>query len=112
MLCIRAMSECYAAKARAAMLVLRYELSKESTDMKKALICLEESLRHYRTLVDLTRETYHFANSLQMGIRKIPFTGSDGQYKHWTECLGAYEKELKDFRQEVESLVPITISID
>jgi hypothetical protein len=104
MLCIRAMSEFYAAKARAAMLVLRYQFSKDATDMKKALIFLEESLEHYRTLADLTAETYAFANSLQMGIRKIPFTGSDGKYKHWTECAGAYEKELKEFQKEVDSL--------
>jgi hypothetical protein len=105
MLCIRAMSKFYAAKAKAAMLVLRYEFSKELTDMKKALVFLEESLEHYRNLSDLTAEAYVFANSLQMGIRKIPFTGSDGQYKHWTECIGAYEKELKDFQQEVENLI-------
>ncbi|MFC1636763.1 hypothetical protein ACFL5Z_18200, partial [Planctomycetota bacterium] len=103
MLCIRAMSECYAAKARAAMLILRYEFSKDAADMKKALAFLEESIRHYRILVDLTKETYAFANSLQMGIRKIPFTGSDGQYKHWTECMEVYEKELKDFRQKMEN---------
>jgi hypothetical protein len=105
MLCIRAMSECYAAKARAAMLVLRYEFSQDAKDMEKALVFLKESLVHYRNLADLTAETYVFANSLQMGIRKIPFPGSDGKYKHWTECLGAYEKELKDFRKKVESLI-------
>jgi hypothetical protein len=98
------MSEFYATKARAAMLVLRYQLSKDAADMKKASVFLEESLEHYRNLTDLTAETYAFANSLQMGIRKIPFTGSDGKYKHWTECIGAYEKELEDFRQQVENL--------
>jgi len=107
MLCIRAMSEFYAAKAKAAMLVLRYQFSKDTTDMEKALDFLEESLELYRNLVDLTAETYVFANSLQMGIRKIPFTGSDGQYKHWTECIGVYEKELKDFQQEVENLISL-----
>jgi hypothetical protein len=105
MLCIRAMSEFYAAKAKAAMLVLRYQFSKDTMDMKKALGFLEESLEHYRNLTDLTAETYVFANSLQMGIRKIPFTGSDGQYKHWTECIKEYEKELKDFQQEIENLI-------
>jgi hypothetical protein len=101
MLCIRAMSEFYATKARAAMLVLRYQFSKDTMDMKKALVFLEESLEHYRNLSDLTAETYAFANSLQMGIRKIPFTGSDGKYKHWTECIGVYEKELEDFRHQI-----------
>ena len=105
MLCIRAMSEFYAAKARAAMLVLRYGFSKDPMDMKKALVFLEESLDHYRTLPNLTAETYDYANSLQMRIRKIPFTGADGKYKHWTECLVAYEKELKEFRLEVENLI-------
>jgi hypothetical protein len=107
MFCIRAMSEFYAAKARAAMLVLCYEYSKDATEMKEALAFLEKSLKHYRNLTDLTAETYVFANSLQMGIRKIPFTGSDGQYKHWTECIRVYEKELKDFQQEVENLIAV-----
>jgi hypothetical protein len=98
------MSEFYAAKTKAAMLVLRYQFSKEATDMKKALVFLEESLKHYRNLTSLTAETYVFANSLQMGIRKIPFTGSDGRFKHWNECIGAYEKELKEFRQEIANL--------
>jgi len=102
--CIRAMSEYYAAKAQAAMLVLRYEFSKDTSDIKRALTYMEESLGHYRALVDLTRETYHFANSLQMGIRKIPFTGSDGQYKHWAQCIEAYEKELANFRQKAENV--------
>ena len=105
MLCIRAMSEFYAAKARAAILVLRYKFSKDATDMKKALVFLKESIEHYRTLTDLTAETYQFANSLQTGIRKIPFTSSNGRYKHWTECIGMYEKELKDFQQEMESSI-------
>ncbi|MHC4477747.1 MAG: beta-N-acetylhexosaminidase family protein [Planctomycetota bacterium] len=106
-LCIRAMSEFYAAKARAAMLVLRYEYSKDVTEMKKALAFLEKSLKYYRKLTNLTAETYVYANSLQMGIRKIPFTGSDGQYKHWAECIRVYEKELKDFQQEVENLIAV-----
>lgn len=106
-LCIRAMSEFYAAKARAAMLVLRYKYSKDVTEIKKAFAFLEKSLKHYRNLTDLTAETYVFANSLQMGIRKIPFTGSDGQYKHWIECIRVYEKELKDFQQEVENLIAV-----
>jgi hypothetical protein len=106
-LCIRAMSEFYAAKARAAMLVLRYEYSKDVTEMKKALTFLEKSIKYYRNLTDLTAGAYVFANSLQMEIRKIPFTGSDGQYKHWTECIMVYEKELKDFQQKVEKLIAV-----
>jgi hypothetical protein len=87
------------------MLVLRFKHSKDITEMKKASVFLEKSFKHYQKLTDLTAETYVFANSLQMGIRKIPFTGSDGQYKHWTECIEAYEKELKDFQQEVKNLI-------
>jgi hypothetical protein len=72
--------------------------------MEKAIPFLEKSLEYYRALVDLTTETYDYANSLQMGIRKIPFTGSDGQYKHWSECIEAYEKELTHFRQKAENV--------
>jgi hypothetical protein len=48
--CIRAMSQNYAAKAQAAMLVLRYNYSRDIGDMERAERCLAESLDHFRTL--------------------------------------------------------------
>src|SRR6266852_171991 len=52
--CIRAMSQNYAAKANAALLVLRYNYSKDIRDMEQAAKFLAESFVHYQTLVQLT----------------------------------------------------------
>jgi hypothetical protein len=105
--CIRAMSQNYAAKANAAILVLRYQRSRDVADMEKAATFLAESLEHYRTLAKLTRDTYRYANSMQTGQRKIPVSGGvDGKPAsyHWTQLVGLYEAELADFQRKVEAL--------
>jgi hypothetical protein len=107
MRCIRAMSQNYAAKANAAMLVLRYNHSHDIADMEKAATCLAESLEHYRTLTNLTRDTYRFANSMQTNQRKIPVSGGiNGKPANynWTQLLPMYEKELADFQNCVAEL--------
>jgi hypothetical protein len=105
--CIRAMSQNYAAKVNAAIFVLRYNFSKDISDMKKAEEYLAESLNHYRTLTELTRDTYHFAQSMQTSQRKIPYPGGENGEPanfHWTQVLGKYEKELVDFQKHVQDL--------
>jgi hypothetical protein len=105
--CIRAMSENYAEKAKAAMCVLRYGYSKSSTDMEAAEKHLAASLAYYRELVGLTRDTYNFANSMQTSQRKIPVVGGiDGHPAnyHWSQLLPIYEKELADFQQKVAAI--------
>jgi hypothetical protein len=105
--CIRAMSQHYAAKANAAMHVLRYKHSNDIADMERAASHLAESLEHYRKLTELTRDTYKFANSMQTSQRKIPTTGGvDGKpaYFHWTQMLPLYEAELADFQKRVAAL--------
>jgi hypothetical protein len=104
MLCIRAMSEYYAAKAQAAMSVLRYRFSRDVKDMNEALDFLQDSLDKYKELTGLTKDAYSYANSLQTGARKIPFRGAGGAFKHWAECLSIYEKELSDFRRDLDEL--------
>jgi len=105
--CIRAMSENYAAKVNAAICVLRYGFSKDIQDMKQAAKYLEESLKHYRKLTELTRDSYTFAQSMQTSQRKIPFPGAeDGKPAnyHWIEVLKKYEKELEDFKRQIQDL--------
>ena len=87
--------------------VLRYNLSNDVADMEKAAEQLAESLEHYRTLAELTKGRYQFANSMQTSQRQIPvpapsmpgrriFTGR-------SSC-SVYEKELADFEQSVRQL--------
>jgi len=105
--CIRAMSQNYAAKANAALCVLRYRHSHDIADMEQAASYLAESLEHYRKLADLTKDTYKFANSMQTSQRKIPTTGGkDGKPAnyHWTQMLPNYESELADFQKQVAAL--------
>jgi predicted GH43/DUF377 family glycosyl hydrolase len=105
--CIRAMSQNYAAKANAALRVLRYRHSHDVADMAQAARFLAESLDHYRELVRLTDGTYRFANSMQTRQRRIPVPGGiDGELAnyHWRQLLPLYEKELADFQAEVTRL--------
>jgi hypothetical protein len=105
--CIRAMTESYAEKVRAAMLVLRYRFSHELSDMEKAETHLAKSFEAYLRLAELTRDTYHFANSLQTSHRKIPFSGGEDGHPanyHWTQLIDDYHRELADFKAMVESL--------
>lgn len=102
--CIRAMAQSYAAKANAAYHVLRFRRSRDAADMEQAGTLLAESLEHFRRLEALTRDTYHFANTMQTAQRRIPVVGGhDGAPAnyHWTQLLPTYEKELADFQQQV-----------
>ena len=95
--CIREMALNYAAKAQAAMLVLRYGHSHDVGDMEKAAVLLGQSLDHYRALARLTAETYLYAQSMQTNQRAIPVKGGiNGRREnyHWTQLVLLYEKEL------------------
>ena len=105
--CIRAMSQNYAAKASAAMCVLRYQHSHDIADMEKAQQYLSESLDHYREMVSLTEHTYRFANSMQTRQRRVPVSGGkNGKPANylWSQLLPLYEKELADFQKRVNDL--------
>jgi hypothetical protein len=102
--CIREMTRHYVAKADAARLVLRHRLSNDPKDLRRAATRLEESLTHYRKLIRLTDETYRFANSLQIGHRRIPVRGvidDEPAYFHWRQVKPLYEEELKQFLQQL-----------
>jgi hypothetical protein len=102
--CIELVSQNYAEKVRAALLVLRYGYSRDREDMKKAAVHLEKSLEIYRTLAQRTAGTYRYANTLQTGHRRIPIRAwKDDRpyYYHWQQMLPLYEEELAQFQQRV-----------
>jgi hypothetical protein len=105
--CIRAMTENYAAKVEAAMLVLKFQQSEQTPLVEEAVEKLRESLDHFRTLTNLTKDTYHFANSMQTDTRRIPVTGAIGTEPvsfHWTQLVAVYEQELADFETAVSAI--------
>ena len=72
--------------------------------LDQAVPLLEESLVHWRRLVELTDGTYLYANSMQTSMRRIPIGGDDGKNKHWVEMLPHYEKELAALRANIQLL--------
>lgn len=104
MYCLNSLANHYAAKADAAMSVLRYKYSLDIKDLERADNMLKWSVEHYRQLVKHTDKTYYYANSMQTQQRKIPMRGVDGTYKHWREMLPVFEKELKTFQHKIDSL--------
>ncbi len=105
--CIRAMSQNYAAKANAALGVLRYQRTHDLHDLEQARSDLAASLEDFRTLERLTRDTYSYANSMQTAQRRIPVVGAEGGKPanfHWTQLLPVYEKELADFDAKLAAL--------
>lgn len=106
--CIRAMSQNYAAKATAAIHVLKFEQNHDVAEMEQASKFLAESLEHYHKLAELTKDTYAAANSMQTSQRMVPTRGGDRDNKpamyHWTQMLPNYEQELEDFNKRLADL--------
>ena len=104
MLCYDAFTRSFTDKVKAAMLVLRYKYSNDVGDLEKALPLLEQSVKAYTELVDLTKNTYLYANSMQTSQRRIPIDGTDGENKTWEELLPHYQKELDNFKNNLERI--------
>lgn len=105
--CIQAMARNYSDKVHAAELVLRYQYSHDVSDMEKAEKFLAESLTDYQRLDELTKATYHYANSMQTSQRKIPVSGGVGGKPAnylWSQLVPLYQKELADFQAKVARL--------
>lgn len=100
----RAFANFLSEKVKAAMLVLEYDHSGNLEALEKAEPHLKESLNYYRELVELTKDRYLYANSMQTGMRRIPIGGNDGKYKTWEEMLPLYEEEYQNFRQNLSTL--------
>jgi hypothetical protein len=99
-----ALANNYAEKASAALDVLRYKYSNDINDLEKGYVHLQASLTWFQKLVDLTKGTYLYANSMQTSQRKIPIGGNDGKNKTWEELLPFYKQELNNFRRNIDSL--------
>jgi hypothetical protein len=102
--CYNAFANCFAEKVKAALLVLRYQYSKDIADLEKAVPSLRKSLEFYTELVRLTDNTYLYANSMQTAQRRIPITGLNGTNKTWKELLPHYQTELDNFIRNIEML--------
>ena len=106
--CILILTEYYAARVEAALLVLRYGYSRDTTDLTKALPLLEKSVSDYRKLAALTASSYRYANGLQNAEITVPFSCGGGKNVHWKECLPYYEKELNAFKANLGKLEATT----
>lgn len=104
MYCYNALANSYAHKVWAALWVLRYRYSGQLSDLEKALPELQISLEDYRQLVSRTKNTYLYANSMQTGARKIPVSGKGGKNKTWAQLLPYYQRELDNFKRNLQSL--------
>lgn len=102
--CYQAYADFFSEKVQAAMLILRYTHSQDISDLDKAVPHIEKSLQHYRKLVDLTKDTYLYANSMQTAQRRIPIGGDDGKNKTWAELLPHFEDELANVKKNIEFL--------
>jgi hypothetical protein len=100
----RAFAKCMNAKVKAAALVLRYTYSNDLSDLDKARPFLAESLEDYKALVDLTKDTYLYANSMQTRQRRLPIGGDDGKNKTWLELLPMFTDELANFDRNLAGL--------
>ena len=99
-----AMARFYAEKVRASLHILRFKYSNDIVDLEKAIPFLEQSVKAYAELTDLTVNTYLYANSMQTKQRKIPMRGVDATFIHWKEMLPVYQKELDIFKSHVKAL--------
>jgi hypothetical protein len=100
----KAFADFFSEKVKAAILVLRYSYSNDITDLDKAMPHLEKSIQHYELLVNLTKDSYLYANSMQTAQRRIPIGGDDGNNKTWAELLPHYERELANFKRNLDLL--------
>ena len=104
MRCYRLFAYFFDRKVKAARKVLDYQYTKDIKNLDEAVPLLEESLDYYRQLVDLTKDTYLYANSMQTTMRRIPIAGDDGKNKTWAELYVHYQKELENFKNNIAML--------
>lgn len=102
--CYQALANFFAEKVNAALLVSRYRYSKDISDLDKAVTFLEKSIEYYEKVVELTRESYLYANSMQTRQRRIPIGGDEGKNKTWAELSDHYRIELVNFKKNIQLL--------
>jgi len=99
--CYREFAYFFNNKVKAAKLVLDYQWGKDIKNLDAAVPYLEKSLEHFSKLVELTKNSYWYANSMQTSQRRIPIGGDDGKNKTWEELLVHYKKELTNFQNNL-----------
>lgn len=102
--CYREFAYAFNLKVKAAKLVLDYQWGKDLQRLEEAVPLMEQSLDHYRKLVELTKDRYYYANSMQTAQRRIPIGGDGGKNKTWEEMLVHYEKELENYKANLAML--------
>jgi len=102
--CYREFAYFFENKVKAAKLVLDYQWGKDIKNLDNAAIFLQQSLMHYSKLVELTKNSYWYANSMQTSQRRIPIGGDDGKNKTWEELLVHYKKEFSNFQNNLTLL--------
>jgi hypothetical protein len=102
--CYQAFANFFSEKVEAAMRILRYTHSNDISDLEKAIPFVEKSVEYYKQLVELTKNTYLYANSMQTAQRRIPIGGDDAKNKTWEELLLHYEAELANFKKNIDFL--------
>lgn len=102
--CMQAFTHALADKVEAALLVMRYDLSGSLADLDAVTPYLTRSLDHYKQLVELTKDSYLYANSMQTKQRRVPIGGDDGKYTTWAELLPHFENELLQFEANRQRL--------
>lgn len=102
--CYREFAHFFNNKVKAAKLVLDYQWGKDLKNLDVAIPYLEKSLEHYAKLVELTKDSYLYANSMQTAQRRIPIGGDDGKNKTWEELYAHYQKELANYKNNLSVL--------
>lgn len=102
--CYREFAYAFGYKVKAAQHVLNYRWGKDISELDVAVPLMEKSLEYYRKLVDLTKDSYLYANSMQTSQRRIPIGGDGGKYKTWIEMLPRYEMELANLKKNIAIL--------
>lgn len=102
--CYNEFANFFADKVKAAALVLQYGYTKDISLLDQAVPFLESSLAHYKKLVDLTKDTYLYANSMQTKQRRVPVGGDDGKNKTWAELYPFYQAEYNNLKKNIEML--------
>jgi len=102
--CYNAFANCFAEKVKAAMWILRYQYSKDISDLDRAVPFLGKGQEYFTELEKLTANSYLYANSMQTQQRRIPISGANGTNKTWTELLPHYQMELDNFKRNVALL--------
>ncbi|MCM1355036.1 MAG: glycoside hydrolase family 20 zincin-like fold domain-containing protein [Staphylococcus sp.] len=102
--CYRLFAYAFDRKVKAAREVLNYQWTKDLKYLDAAVPLMEESLDYYKQLVDRTKGTYLYANSMQTSMRRIPIAGDGGKNKTWEEMLVHYQAELDNFKNNLATL--------